>query len=1068
MSIHYDYTIYLTDPLSGSFVIKPYTTNGTIFPTAEKLFISEGFIGATTRANSSLLLYGKGAPNYGSRIQENLIQVLENFSGATRPAIPLIGQLWYERKMYFKGTTGEWFRWNDINDIWELIPVGGSDALEYYFNSNTNVLRKSMANAHESHPLAVLTPEDWIIREFTNGTTPAPVTMTTPPPSFLKVWTGKLWREVNTIQSPITEPTGAIIGDVWYDTTTKQLKIFDGTDFTSTAERYLLLDGTAPMTGSLNLGNNTITNVADPTADSHAMPRSYADLRFLDIGSTVAVDTAKAYTDVEIAKVDELREMFDLDLTSITDNQFLSYDSTIPNNSGTGTGGWKTGLLKLTSITDSAGTLFISSSIKVGDINQLSGILNTSTIQTQLNTKFETVGGTLTGNLFLPSDASPTLSQAVTRKYVDSVAGAAIDGVIITGLNWKEGSGGSGQLGVLDIEINNEVAYTTNIPHEHNLTFNSTQISHTVVSSVMKNVTPISPSSISGIMETQFDHVNNALSPLLSPFGREIFIVKPDYEYFSGIYIIKSFALTAGTNRLNVYVNGVKQIASQQAMQQIVFGGGINTQTITLSTRLLLGAATFGIIIRIDGNPRTLEYSSAEITTMEDFVTELNVSSELNNYGFTALWVQDQTSIYIYSDAVGAGSSIQISEPATSILSEIRSKLNATVRIFPDNDSVTTNITENYSYYEVGDSFSQEGEPLPAKAGSISNQIRFLVTQYPTPVGVGAIHGGYPNASGSPKTEKWVFSTRTWYPTTSMLARTGHAATGGGDYGLYRTGQAYDPALTFSERYYLARETTKYHWTDDSTSSGTELTSDRFREDGAGCGNATFGIFGHGTTGSSEATTVAFIDRYAYAIDVSTSGTDLATRKINGGAMGNAYFGVFAGGWLNSYSGYTDKYFYSGDASIPTASLSIAVILMFSAANSSVGIFAGGRDGTYFSYPTITTNINEYTFATDSMNTGTFLDNARYDGASFGNEQYIIMAGGIWQEPGSTSQYNRRITDTTARYDYSTKTQLVSVGLSAPWTGAAGASDSHGGLTEAVTGGFPFLGSTIELINPPV
>ncbi len=45
---------------------------------------------------SSLTLFGKGSPNYGEGLQENMLRVLENFCSANPPTIKTIGQIWYD------------------------------------------------------------------------------------------------------------------------------------------------------------------------------------------------------------------------------------------------------------------------------------------------------------------------------------------------------------------------------------------------------------------------------------------------------------------------------------------------------------------------------------------------------------------------------------------------------------------------------------------------------------------------------------------------------------------------------------------------------------------------------------------------------------------------------------------------------------------------------------------------------------------------------------------------------------------------------------------------------------
>ena len=44
----------------------------------------------------SLSLYGKGAPNYGDGLQENLLRLMENFCSDVAPAYPTKGQLWFD------------------------------------------------------------------------------------------------------------------------------------------------------------------------------------------------------------------------------------------------------------------------------------------------------------------------------------------------------------------------------------------------------------------------------------------------------------------------------------------------------------------------------------------------------------------------------------------------------------------------------------------------------------------------------------------------------------------------------------------------------------------------------------------------------------------------------------------------------------------------------------------------------------------------------------------------------------------------------------------------------------
>lgn len=46
--------------------------------------------------STSLILFGKGSPNYGEKQQENFLRILENFASEVAPPIPTIGQLWWK------------------------------------------------------------------------------------------------------------------------------------------------------------------------------------------------------------------------------------------------------------------------------------------------------------------------------------------------------------------------------------------------------------------------------------------------------------------------------------------------------------------------------------------------------------------------------------------------------------------------------------------------------------------------------------------------------------------------------------------------------------------------------------------------------------------------------------------------------------------------------------------------------------------------------------------------------------------------------------------------------------
>ena len=63
-------------------------TDGNIFAT-----VADG----TINTSSSVTLVGKNYAGYGEFLDENFIQMLENFSNTTAPTAPLTGQLWWDK-----------------------------------------------------------------------------------------------------------------------------------------------------------------------------------------------------------------------------------------------------------------------------------------------------------------------------------------------------------------------------------------------------------------------------------------------------------------------------------------------------------------------------------------------------------------------------------------------------------------------------------------------------------------------------------------------------------------------------------------------------------------------------------------------------------------------------------------------------------------------------------------------------------------------------------------------------------------------------------------------------------
>ena len=75
--------------------------------------------------DTSLSLVGTGYPNYGTKIAENFLHLLENFSSSIPPTNPVEGQLWYDTSnpnnkilRIMDGTAGA-VSWPSANGIYQ-------------------------------------------------------------------------------------------------------------------------------------------------------------------------------------------------------------------------------------------------------------------------------------------------------------------------------------------------------------------------------------------------------------------------------------------------------------------------------------------------------------------------------------------------------------------------------------------------------------------------------------------------------------------------------------------------------------------------------------------------------------------------------------------------------------------------------------------------------------------------------------------------------------------------------------------------------------------------------------
>lgn len=247
-----DYQITFTDTTKAPFVIKPYTANGPKEPMAPAPLHT-----SAVSANTSLVLLGKGAFDYGEPIQKNLVHLLENFASPTRPSYPIQGQLWY--KTSNTGDTSQ--------------PTDPARAGLYVYNGTSWVQVFSSGSAMQ----ADLDMGTYHITNVANATQPT---------DALNVQTGD-YRYVNI--------TGDAMAGVLNMATNRISNVGSATDAYDAISRsfgdsrYLQLTG-GTMVGTLDTNNNKIINLQDATSPQDALNVRTAKTMFIQAGSGGAVD----------------------------------------------------------------------------------------------------------------------------------------------------------------------------------------------------------------------------------------------------------------------------------------------------------------------------------------------------------------------------------------------------------------------------------------------------------------------------------------------------------------------------------------------------------------------------------------------------------------------------------------------------------------------------------------------------------------------------------------------------------------------------------------------------------
>jgi hypothetical protein len=290
-------------------VAKNYTIN-FVDPAKSAINVLPGLITGPTGSNrqTDIDLIGMGHSLWGEVMLENILHILENFS--SEEDIHTITAITTDT-FTIDGDVTLAFPVNRSFNIWGSTSNDGS----YVVSSSVYVgapTYKTTVTIAGSPGLVAGSPTEYgVAGELgvpNKSTTFSPTT-----PVEGQLWynqtQGQLyaygfigspltgtWKRVGGITFSATQPASASTGDMWWETTSyaittdeygRNLQIYTGSAWVRVAENYLPRDGSKAMQGTLDMGTNLITGVADPTDPTHVGDRAYNDGRYILSDGTV-------------------------------------------------------------------------------------------------------------------------------------------------------------------------------------------------------------------------------------------------------------------------------------------------------------------------------------------------------------------------------------------------------------------------------------------------------------------------------------------------------------------------------------------------------------------------------------------------------------------------------------------------------------------------------------------------------------------------------------------------------------------------------------------------------------
>ena len=239
----------------------------------------------------------------------------------------------------------------------------------------------------------------------------------------------------------------------------------------------------------------------------------------------------------------------------------------------------------------------------------------------------------------------------------------------------------------------------------------------------------------------------------------------------------------------------------------------------------------------------------------------------------------------------------------------------------------------------------------------------------------------------------------------------------------------------------------KYAYSNDTRSSGTDLTTERYGH--CACGSVTDGYFFSGWQNALVTPT----EKYNYSTGVVSQTTKLSNLRLHAASAGNNIIGVICGGDTNlARLSSTEKFTYSTQSTVDGTSLSTSRNLLTSVGNINYGVFSLGNDGSRY------ISSEKYIYGSDARTMGTSLTISRNYASGLSTGTFGLFIGGTQSTDGKASVKD------VEKYIFSTEAIVTNNSLALARCAMSSAGNTAIGILALGSNGYTYNSTTEKIL----